>query len=324
MKSLAGHWAAEIRVAVSIVVLMLVLAWVAPSYFSRANMQDLFLANVPVLLIALGMTLVILTGEIDISVGSIFAIASVAVGMGTKLGLPVLLAVLFACVIGALLGGCNGVLVAYMGIPSIVVTLAALLGWRDALRWATQGVWVSGLPANFQWLGLTQAAYVWMMLTLALVLVGLFAFALRYSAAGRAVYATGTNMEAARLSGINPSTVKAMVFAALGALTGLAAALNAVRFHQIPSNGGLGMEMKVIAAVVVGGTAIRGGRGTIFGTILGVILLGSIGPALTFLGVSPYWEKAIQGGIILASVALEPARRFFARSATRAITPRHA
>jgi len=100
------------------------------------------------------------------------------------------------------------------------------------------------------------------------------------------------------------------VFAAAGALTGFAALLNAVRFNQIPSNAGLGMELKVIAAVVVGGTAIRGGRGTVAGTLLGVILLGAIGPALTFLGVSAYWERAIQGAVILAAVGAEawPAR----------------
>src|SRR6185295_12777079 len=103
----------------------------------------------------------------------------------------------------------------------------------------------------------------------------------------------------------NGPRVTFWVFAIAGALTGCAALLNSARFNQIPSNAGLGMEMKVIAAVVVGGTAIRGGRGTIVGTLLGVMLLGSIGPALTFLGINAYWEKAIQGAIILAAVAAE-------------------
>jgi rhamnose transport system permease protein len=98
------------------------------------------------------------------------------------------------------------------------------------------------------------------------------------------------------------------VFAAAGALTGLAALLNSVRFNQIPSNAGIGLEMKVIAAAVVGGAAIRGGRGSFTGTLLGVVLLGAIGPALTFLGVSAYWERALQGAIILAAVALDALR----------------
>src|SRR5262245_33754348 len=134
------------------------------------------------------------------------------------------------------------------------------------------------------------------------------AWALRRLAAGRFIYATGSNSEAARLAGINTSLVTYSVFALSGVFTGLAATLNSVRFNQIPSNTGLGLEMKVIAAVVVGGTAITGGRGTCAGTLLGVILLGAVGPALTFLGVSAQWERALQGAIILAAVTIDAAR----------------
>ena len=108
--------------------------------------------------------------------------------------------------------------------------------------------------------------------------------------------------------GLDAALVKASVFIMAGTWTGLAALLNSVRFNQIPSNAGLGLEMKVIASVVVGGTAITGGRGTIAGTVLGVVLLGAIGPALTFLGVSAYWERAIQGGIILTGVTVDAIR----------------
>jgi len=146
------------------------------------------------------------------------------------------------------------------------------------------------------------------MLVVAIFLIVVFAWVLRNVAAGRAVYATGSNPEAARLSGIHPARVTFFVFAILGLLTGISAVLNSVRFNQIPSNTGLGLEMKVIAAVVIGGTSINGGKGTILGTVLGVILMGAIGPALTFLHVSPYWEKAIQGAIILAALAIDVAR----------------
>jgi rhamnose transport system permease protein len=131
---------------------------------------------------------------------------------------------------------------------------------------------------------------------------------MRHIAAGRAVFATGSNEDGARLAGIDTRLVKFTVFAAGGALTGVAALLNAVRFNQIPTNAGLGLEMKVIAAVVVGGVAIRGGSGTFLGTLLGVVLLAAIGPALVYLGVSPYWERAIQGAIILTAVAIDAVR----------------
>jgi rhamnose transport system permease protein len=294
-----------VSVALAIAVLAAVLLGVAPGFFSRENVGDVFLANMPVLVIALGMTLVVLTGEIDISVGSVFAICSVAAGLLAKAGLPLPLLVLGTCLVGTALGALNGALVAYARIPSIVATLATMVALRDGLRWGTQGAWIQDLPASFQWLGVSQAAYPFVMGATALALQAGLAWSLRYLPLGRAVYATGSNHDAARLAGFRTAVVTFAVFAMLGALTGLAALLNAVRFNQIPSNAGIGLEMKVIAAVVVGGAAITGGRGSVGGTLLGVILLGMIGPALTFLGVTAYWERAIQGAIILTAVAFD-------------------
>jgi len=320
MQALKRH-RREISVAVAILVLAGVLAIVTPGYFARENLSDLFLANLPVLIIALGMTLVILTGQIDISVGSVFAICGVAAGMLAKAGLPTPLVGLAACLIGTGLGAINGALVAYVRIPSIVVTLATMVALRDALRWQTQGAWVQDLPRSFQWFGLSQSAYPVVAFSAAALLVALLAWGLRHLTAGRAVYATGSNEEGARLAGIRTARVTFGVFALMGALTGFAAMLNSVRFNQIPSNTGLGLEMKVIASVVVGGAAITGGTGSILGTVLGVILLGAIGPALTFLGVSAYWERALQGGIILTAVVIDAIR---ARSEKHVITPSRA
>ncbi len=298
----------EISVALSILALAVVLAMLAPGYFAGENLNDLFLANMPVLIVALGMTLVVLTGEIDISVGSMFAVCGVAAGVLAKLGLPILVVAFATCGLGALLGALNGTLVAYVRIPSIVVTLATMVALRDALRWITQGAWVQDLPPGFQWFGLSQSAYPFVAAALVVLLAVPMAWGLRHIAAGRAIYATGSNQDAARLAGFDTALVKCSVFIAAGTLTALASVMNSVRFNQIPSNAGLGLEMKVIAAVVVGGAAIRGGRGNVAGTLLGVILLGAIGPALTFLGVSAYWERAIQGGIILTAVAFDALR----------------
>jgi len=298
----------EISVAAAILALFLSLAILAPGYFTAANITDLFLANLPVLIIALGMTLVILTGQIDISVGSMFAVCGIASGVFAKAGLPTPVAALAACGLGATLGAINGSLVAYVRIPAIVVTLAAMVSLRDGLRWLTEGAWVQDLPTGFQWLGFTQSGYLIVVLTIAAILTAFVAWGLRNLAAGRAVYATGSNPEGARLAGIDPVRMTFFVFTITGALTGFAALLNSVRFNQIPSNAGLGLELKVIAAVVVGGTAITGGSGSVIGTVLGVILMGAIGPALTFLGVSAYWERAIQGAIILAAVVIDALR----------------
>jgi rhamnose transport system permease protein len=302
------HHQREVSIAAVIVALGFVLAAFAPGYFARDNLSDLFLGNMPVLIVALGTTLVILTGHIDISVGSIFAICGVVAGLVAKSGAPVVVAGLVACLVGAMLGAVNGALVAYVRIPSIVVTLATLVALRDGLRWVTQGAWVQDLPSGFQWFGLSQSAYPPVACAIVAVLQIGMDWGMRNVAAGRAVYATGSNEQAARLAGLDTARVTFVVFATAGALTGLAALLNSVRFNQIPTNAGIGLEMKVIAAAVVGGAAIRGGRGSFAGTLLGVVLLGAIGPALTFLGVSAYWERALQGAIILAAVALDALR----------------
>jgi rhamnose transport system permease protein len=219
--------------------------------------------------------------------------------------MPAPLLVPCVLLLGAGLGAVNGVLVGRLGLPSIIVTLAMLVAWRDALRWATEGAWVQDLPAGFQWFGLGQAAGQWLIVGAALGLLAGFAWMLRRLGAGRSIYAVGSDREAARLAGIEPSRVVFAVFALMGALTGLAALLNAVRFSAIPGNTGVGLELKAVAAVVVGGTAIRGGRGTLAGTLIGAALLGTIGPALTFAGINPFWEKAVQGAIILAALASE-------------------
>ena len=298
----------EISVALAIVALSTLLGLLAPGFFTRENLSDLVLANMPVLIVSIGMTLVILAGQIDISVGTMFAIASVAAGEFAKLGLPAPAAGLAACAVGAMLGAINGALVAYVRIPSIVVTLAAMVAFRDALRWITQGAWVQDLPATFQWMGLSQAASDTITFGIAAVLFAATAWGLRNLPAGRAIYATGSNENAARLVGINSAFATFSVFMITGALTGCAAMLNSIRFNQIPSNAGIGMEMKVITAVVVGGTAITGGRGSLQGTLLGVILLAMISPALSFLGFSAYWERAIQGLIILFAVGFDAVR----------------
>jgi rhamnose transport system permease protein len=295
----------EASVGLAIGALAILLALIAPAFFARANLVDIFLGNLPVLVAALGALLVILTGEIDISIGSVFAVCGVAAGVCADAGLPMLVSAGAALVCGLLAGAANGAFVAYLELPSIVVTLASMVAVRDALRWTTQGAWVQNLPATFQWFGLRQQQFPIVAFAIATALAAALAWGLRNVGAGRAIYATGSDVDAARLAGLDTRAVKFVVFAAGGALTGLAALLNAVRFNQIPSNAGLGLELKVIAAVVVGGAAIQGGRGSVGGTVLGVVLLALIGPALVFLGINAYWERAIQGVIILAAVTAE-------------------
>lgn len=292
----------EISAAIAFAILLIVVGIASPSFFGVGNLTDLIVNNAPILLIAIGMTLVILLGEIDISVGSQFAVASVLAGILAKSGLPIPLLFVIVPLLGMLMGAVNGVLIGWFRLPSIIVTLAMLVMWRDGLRFTTEGAWVQGLPTNFQWFGLGQTGGQLLIVAVALTIFAVFAWALRNLNIGRAIYAVGSDSEAARLAGIEPKKIIFGVFTLMGGLVGLAALLNAVRFNEIPSNAGIGFELKAVAAVVVGGVAITGGRGTLIGTLVGVALLGTIATALTFLGINPFWEKAIQGLIILAAL----------------------
>src|SRR5918912_902288 len=302
-----GRYKRELAAAVAFLLLLILVGISAPSFFSAENLRDLAVNNAPTLLVAIGMTLVILVGEIDISVGSQFAVCSVVAGELAKAGVPVGLLLPCLILIGAMMGAINGLLVGWLRLPSIIVTLAMLVAWRDALRWVTEGTWVQNLPVNFQWFGLGQTFGQLLIVVIALIVLVSFSWALRNLGAGRAIYAVGSDSEAARLAGVEPKLIVFGVFVLMGALVGLAALLNAVRFSVVPSNAGLGLELKAVAAVVVGGTAITGGRGTLLGTLIGAALLGTIGTALTFLGINPFWERAIQGAIILTALVSDVA-----------------
>jgi len=307
-----GRFRRELSVAAAYAVLLLVLAVAAPRFYGPDQLRAFVVSNAAVLVAAVGMTLVILCRQIDISIGSIFSICGVVAGLLAQAGLPIALVGLGTLLAGSGLGAINGSLVAGLGMPSIVVTLATLVIGRESLRYVREGEFVRNLPAGFQWFGAGQAAGQWLVVLIALVVFAAFAWGLRNLGAGRAVYATGSDPEAARLAGIRPRRVVFAVFVVMGALAGLAALLNAVRFADVDPNAGLGLELQVIAAVVVGGVAVSGGRGTLAGSLIGVALLGSIAPALVFLGTNPHlaflgtkpqWEKAIQGLIILLAVA---------------------
>jgi len=299
----------ELSVAVAYIALLLLLAATAPRFFRPEQLRSFIVSNASVLVAAVGMTLVILCRQIDISVGSQFSVCGVVAGLLAKAGLPIPVVGVATLLAGAGLGAVNGALVAGLGLPSIVVTLATLVIWRESLRYVREGAFVRDLPAGFQWFGAGQAAGQWLVVALAVVVFIVIAWSLRNLAAGRAIYATGSDPEAARLAGIRPRRVVFGVFVAMGALAGLAALLNAVRFVDVDPNAGAAMELQVIAAVVVGGVAISGGRGRLIGSLIGVALLGSIGSALVFLRAQPQWEKAIQGLIILLAVASDAFER---------------
>jgi rhamnose transport system permease protein len=259
----------------------------------------------PTLLVGAGVALVIITRQIDISLGSQFGWCSVLAGLAAGAGWPLALQAAVAIGVGAVFGAINGALVCALGIPSIVVTLATMVTAREALRWWREGIFIHDLPPDFQWFGLGQSTGQIVVLSVAAAIFSALALAARFSTGIRFLYAAGSNADAARLAGLRPRTATFMSFVLMGGLVGLAALLQAVRFSDIDPKTGQGLEMQAIAAAVVGGVAISGGKGSLWGVLAGVLLLACIGPALVFLDIPPQWERAIQGAIILGAVAAD-------------------
>lgn len=297
----------EWTVAGAFGLLLLSLLVFAPHFFAGQPLLSRVTSQMPALVAAIGITLVIVSRQIDISVGAQFSLCGVIAGVTAAAGLPLGVSIGAAVGAGALMGALNGVLVAYLGLPSIVVTLATMVTWQEALRLWQQGRLI-GLPEGVQWFGLSQAGGQAMVIGLAVGMLLAAAWGMKNLAAGRFVYATGSDAEAARLAGIDPKRTTFGVFVLMGALAGVAAVMNLVQSAQIQPNAGDGLELKIIAAAVVGGVAISGGRGTLWGVLPGMLLLANVNPALTHFHQPPYWEKAIQGLVILLAVVADGLR----------------
>jgi rhamnose transport system permease protein len=304
----SGKYSREITVAGALGLLLLALGIFAPNFFELQPLLSRTTSQMPALVAAIGITLVIITRQIDISIGAQFSMCAVVAGIVAAAGMSLPVAVLAAVGTGDAMGAFNGLLVAWLGLPSIVVTLATMVTWNELLRLWQQGR-LMNLPAGFQWFGLSQSTGQSIVIAVAVALLLFAAWAMKNLAAGRYVYAVGTDAEAARLAGINPKWTTFGVFVLMGALAGIASVLNLVQSPQVQPNAGDGLELKVIAAAVVGGVAITGGRGNLWGVLLGLLLLANVNPALTHFHQPPYWERAIQGLVILLAVIADGLKR---------------
>jgi ribose/xylose/arabinose/galactoside ABC-type transport system permease subunit len=279
-----------------------------PSFASFQNLRDLLTQAAPVVIVGCGMTIVVLTGEIDISVGSLLGFLAMLLGLlssPSHLGLPAPAVVTLTLAAGTLVGLLNGLLVTVGRVPSIVATLGMLTILRGATELMLGGSWITDLPPGVRALGTRGLAGIPICVWAAIAVTAILGVVLHWTALGARTRAVGDNASAAALARISVVRVKLLAFTIVGLLTGIAALVCVPQQSVIESGIGVGFELVVVTAVVVGGTSIRGGVGGIAGTVLAALLLGSIRTALIFLNVGEmgtYWERAIQGGFILAAV----------------------
>jgi sugar transport system permease protein len=294
----------EIGLIVAIIVLYAVLAFSAPNFLTAGNQLNILRDAAFVGIIAWGMTFVLIAGEIDISVGPHVAFAGIVLAKLAMLGVSLPVAAILVLVIGALIGVVAGALRAFFDVPSFIVTLALWLALRGIAQVLSDAVPIVIMDFEFQRWGAGFVAGIPIPAIFMLLLFGLFSFAARKSVLGRSIYAVGGNAEAARLSGIPVARIRVIVFAITGALSALTGILVASRLGSGNSGAATGLEFDVIAAVVVGGTSLFGGRGSMLGTLLGVLFIGGLVNGLVLIGIDPFAQGIVRGFVILAAVMI--------------------
>lgn len=297
-----------------LVILVIAVGLREPRFLQVTSIESVLLWLPLILVVALGQLLVILTGGIDISVGSILGFSGITIGLILKASpeLPTALVFGLGCLIGLALGFVNAVLVVWVRISPLVVTIATLAAYRGLTFIVSKGDQIdsSMIPDRLTRLahqGLTMGPLTFSgLLIISIALAGAFAAFLKLSPYGRDIFAFGSNTEAARLRGIPLKRVQILVFSACGACSGLAGVMYACRFGFInPGSAGQNFELTVIAAVAIGGAKLTGGSGSVFGTFLGCLLLAAINVALSVLGIDANWQVLAYGVVILAAVTID-------------------
>jgi rhamnose transport system permease protein len=305
-------------IAVAMVVVCLLLGLVAPGFLSISNAKDILINASTLAIAALGMTLVMLLGQIDISVGAILAIASTAAGYAAQASWSAAAIVATALGVGLLLGLVNGVSSRILQVHSVVVTLGTMEIFRGLQVYWTGGAWLYNMPQAFASIGQGSVLGIPNAIWTTGVVMALCSACFRWTASGRALFAIGSNVAAAKLSGLHANRIMILAFALNGALVGLAAVLQASRFAIIQTNAGVNFEFSVISAVVVGGTSILGGSGSVVGSVLGAIFITTASTALVYMHVSGLWVEAVEGGLVIIVVALDMSRFVFQRQGVQA------
>jgi rhamnose transport system permease protein len=302
----------QVRELGLLVVLLLIFVGVGvpvPRFVAVSNLRDILFSVAIIAIVSVGETLVVITRNVDLSVSAIIGLVAFVAGDLFKQhpGISVALVIAIGCAIGLGLGVLNGLLSSYGGVPSIVVTLGTLYIYRGMDYAIAKGQQINAydVPERFLSLATDTILGVPLLIVIAAAIAVIFALFLRYARVGRQLYAIGSNPEAARLAGIQSNRLVLLAFTISGLLSGLGGILWAAYFATVDANAATGLELLVVAAVVVGGVNIFGGSGTILGAMLGAILLATIQDALNILNISQFWLQAFYGAAILLAVMLD-------------------
>lgn len=298
----------ELGLLAFIILLSLFVQWRNPSFLSLENIDDLITNTAILSILAVGMMLVIVTRGIDLSIGATLALSGMITAMvvGSFPALPPVLAMLLGIAVGIVCGSLLGGLVAKIGIFPIIASLGMMNVFRGLTFMVSGGKWVSAhqMPDSFKAIATGSVFGINRLVFIAVLIYLIFYYFINHTRTGRQIYAVGSNPESAKISGISTTKVVWLVYSIMGALSGLAGVLWVSKFASAQGDTAMGYELSVIAACVLGGVSIAGGSGKISGIILGSILLGILNNALPLINVSPFWQNAIQGFIILVAIVI--------------------
>jgi ribose transport system permease protein len=281
----------------------------SPYFFSVNNLLTVATQTAVIAIIAIGQTYVLITGGIDLSIGSNIALCSMTAGLCMQANLPVFLCILAGLLTGVAAGAVSGVLVAFGNLPPFIATLGTMTVARGLALTLTQAIPISGLPKSFTVLGTGSTLGIPNPVIIMVLLVVLFGFILAKTKLGRHVYAAGSNFEAARLSGVDTKKVLMMVYIFSGLLAAFAGLIMSARIISAQPASGDGYELDAVASSVIGGTSTMGGEGSAAGTFIGAFVIGILRNGLNLIGVSPFIQKIVIGIVIVASVFLDRIRR---------------
>lgn len=296
-------------VLIGLFALMAVFTVLSPIFMTTSNLTNILVQAGTNAIIAAGMTYVIISKEIDLSVGSTLALSSVIGGTVMVSTESILLGVIAALIAGIVAGLLNGVLVGYMGFPSFIVTLSTMWLFRGSAYVITEGQAITGLPREFRNLALGNLAGIPNIVIMIVVVYAIGYFVLARTTFGRQIYAVGDNYEAARLSGVGVRRTKLMVFVISGFTAALGGVVLASRLFSAQPVAGITFELSAIAAVVIGGTSLFGGIGGVVGTLVGAIFIATLLNGLVILNVTSFWQQVLMGLVVLAAVAIDKYRK---------------
>ena len=287
-----------------LVLMCIILAIASDKFLTVTNLMTIIKQISIQSIVAIGMTMIIISGNIDLSVGSLVALCSVSGAMIMNKGLPMVVAIIASILIGALAGFITGGVTAKLKLHSFLVTLSLMTAFRGLAQTMTNGRPVAGLPSSFGKIASASIGPLPVLVIYMIVLYAIFMYVMKYTAFGRSIYAVGSNQESARLSGINIEMVKTMVFVLSGALCGVAGVLLAAKVRSGDPTCANGWEMDTIAGAIIGGTDMMGGEGKLGGTIIGLLFVGILANGMVLLGVSAYMQSVIKGLVIFMAVII--------------------